>query len=321
MALSVRGAHRGASVPRSVPEHGMKDTHIAALAGRQFNRVSRAQLRELGLTEEAVDHRVGRGQLVIVEQGVFAVAPVLDDKWGRWSGATLTAPGTFLSHASASSAFGVLSPNVRYETVTRSGYGGPRRHGGLLVFRSRVLAGETTTFHGLPITTVPRTLLDLARDVRGVSDATLARAFREAVRLERTSVEEVAGFLRERRHRRGSRRLLGTVGRYSGLPIERARSGAEVRALEILRQARYPLPQLNVRIAGEEADLSWDEWRFIIEIDGGPFHLDVGEDARKEAAWRAAGWTVRRLPSDDVYQRPSRLLWLATDPGVPRSVL
>ncbi len=27
--------------------------------------------------------------------------------------------------------------------------------------------------------------------------------------------------------------------------------------------------------------------RLIIEIDGGPFHLDVGEDARKQAVWEA----------------------------------
>jgi very-short-patch-repair endonuclease len=111
--------------------------------------------------------------------------------------------------------------------------------------------------------------------------------------------------------------LLQVVARYSGLPLERARSGAEVRAFEILRDAKRPLPHLNRRIAGEEADLSWQEWRLIVEIDGGPFHLDVGEDARKEATWRAAGWTVRRLPSDAVYERPARLLRLATPPGVP----
>ena len=75
--------------------------------------------------------------------------------------------------------------------------------------------------------------------------------------------------------RRGSRRLLAVLGRYSGLPIERARSGAEVRALEVLRAAGYALPRLNARVAGEEADLSWAAVRVLIEVDGGPFHLDV----------------------------------------------
>jgi very-short-patch-repair endonuclease len=71
------------------------------------------------------------------------------------------------------------------------------------------------------------------------------------------------------------------------------------------------MPRLNDRIAGEEADLSWPSERLIIEIDGGPFHLDVGEDARKQAVWERAGWEVRRIDSDDVYERPHRLLLIS----------
>jgi very-short-patch-repair endonuclease len=83
-----------------------------------------------------------------------------------------------------------------------------------------------------------------------------------------------------------------------------------VRATEILRTAGRPLPRLNVRIVGEEADLSWPRHRLIIEIDGGPFHLDVGEDACKQAVWEGAGWTVRRLLAGDVYEHPGHLLAL-----------
>ena len=78
--------------------------------------------------------------------------------------------------------------------------------------------------------------------------------------------------------------------------------------MELLAEAGRPLPRLNVRINEEEADLSWPAVRLIVEIDGGPFHLDVGEDARKEAAWKAAGWAVSRVSSDDVYGRPHMLL-------------
>jgi very-short-patch-repair endonuclease len=81
--------------------------------------------------------------------------------------------------------------------------------------------------------------------------------------------------------------------------------------MEILRNAGRSLPRLNYRIAGEEADLSWGDVRVIVEIDGGPFHLDVGEDARKQAAWEGAGWAVRRLTSDDIYEHPERLLVFA----------
>ena len=109
----------------------MRDVQLAELAGRQFNRVSRWQLAELGFTEKAIRHRLERGRLVVLEQGVFAVPPVLEhDDWGRWMGATLTAPGTWLSHESAAAARGLWSLSRGLETVTRLGDGGPRRHGG-----------------------------------------------------------------------------------------------------------------------------------------------------------------------------------------------
>jgi hypothetical protein len=293
----------------------VRDVQVVELAGAQFNRVSRQQLGELGLGERAIAHRLATGRLVIVEEGVFAMAPVLEgDEWGRWMGATLTAEGSVLSHASAAAAWGFWSLPREFEIITRPGNGGPRRHGGVLAFRSATLDGDCEVLRGIPITSVARTLLDLAAHV---SDRALARALREAVRLHLITVEGLAGGLGRYRRRRGSRRLAVALARYTGLPVERARSGAEVRALEVLRAAGYPFPRLNIGIAGEEADLSWSRARLIIEIDGGPFHLDVGEDARKQACWEAAGWTVRRLSSDDVYKRPNRLLALAAPLNVP----
>ncbi len=65
---------------------------------------------------------------------------------------------------------------------------------------------------------------------------------------------------------------------------------------------------MNERIAGEEADLSWPAEKLIVELDGPQFHLDAAEDLRKQRAWEEAGWTVHRVPTDDVYLHPDRLL-------------
>jgi hypothetical protein len=290
------------------------------VAGRQFNRVSRAQLLASGLSPLTIDRRLSSGRLVSVEDGVYAFAPVLEhDEWGRWMAATLTAVGTVLSHLSAALAWALLTIPGELETVTRPGSGGPRRHGDVVVHRSSTLSGDVTTLRGIPITTVPRTLLDLTTQV---SDRALARAVREAVRLEHVTLHDLGDALGRFRGRRGVRRLGEVVSRYSGLPIARARSGAEVRAMEVIQSAGRPLPRLNVDVAGEEADLSWPAWRLVVEIDGGPFHLDRGEDARKEAIWRSAGWAVERVPSEDVYDRPYRLLDLATPPppNVPTTI-
>ena len=83
-----------------------------------------------------------------------------------------------------------------------------------------------------------------------------------------------------------------------------------MRALESLRAAGHDRVRLNFVVAGEEADLVFPDERLIIEIDGGPFHLDRGADARKEAAWRADGWAVQRLPSNAVYEHPEALVSL-----------
>jgi very-short-patch-repair endonuclease len=286
----------------------MRDVRLVELAGRQFNRVSRSQLHALRFDDAAIERRLHAGRLVIAEQGVYAVAPLLDDDRGSWMGATLTAPDTWLSHVSAAAARGFWGLPRAFETVTRPGNGGPRRHGGVLVFRSETLDGETTQLGPIPITTAERTLLDLAAHV---SEKTLARALREAIRLEATTLAAVVDAIGRHHRRRGSARLARIAERYSGLPLRRARSGAEVQALILLREAGRVLPTLNRRIAGEEADLSWARHRLIIEIDGGPFHLDAGEDARKQAVWERAGWAVCRLPSDDVYNHPGRLLALA----------
>lgn len=285
----------------------MRDVHLVALAAERHNRFSWRQAYALGLSETGLRHRLHAGRIVRVYDGVFAMAPVLDDDKGRWMGAALTAPGTALSHASAAAAGGFWSLPRDVETVTRPGDGGPRMIDGLLIFRSRTLGPWMTTRWGIPMTTPARTLLDLAPVL---SVRALKRCVREAVRLERTSIAEIVDVIAAHPGRRGTLKLLAVTEGYAALPLRRARSGAEVRGLELLRAHGHPMPRLNYRIAGEEADLSWPTFRVIVEIDGGPFHLDRGEDARKEAIWRAAGWEVRRCSSDDVYDAPHRFLAL-----------
>ena len=219
-------------------------------------------------------------------------------------GATLTAPGSRLSLGWAGFAWGFWYRPSGLITVTRPGSGGPRRLSGVKAHRSTTVVSESTELKGIPITSVERTLLDLARYAGG---AALARGVREACR-DQTSLSALATFTVERSNRKGAKRLLGVLKNYSDVPLHRARSGAEVRALVLLRAAKRPMPNLNVNIAGEEADLSWPSIKLIVEIDGGPYHEDVGEDTRKQAAWHGAGWEVRRIPADYVHDHPQKFL-------------
>lgn len=286
----------------------MLDVRLLELLERQCNRVSLAQLEALGFSRVDVHYRVATGRLRAVHQGVFAGRPFLDDPRGRWMAATLTAPGTCLSHASSAALHGFWDRRRNVETVTRAGNGGPRQLDGVFVYRSVRLWGNTTAVEGIPTTTPERAIIEMAPYV---DDGGLARAVREALRVERTTSEALLLVVDRHFRRRGTRRVLRALARYAGLPVNRARSGAELRALMVLRSAGRSLPRLNHQIAGEEADLSWPDERLIIEIDGSPFHQDIGADRRKEAVWRGAGWRVLRVPADAVYDAPERLLALA----------
>ncbi|MBV9212547.1 MAG: hypothetical protein JOZ25_02765 [Actinobacteria bacterium] len=192
-----------------------------------------------------------------------------------------------------------------YEVVTRPGAGGRRRLGGVLVFRSKALDGETTDLAGVPITTAERVLVDLAP---WLDDKRLGRAFREAIRLGRVTAASVRRTAERHRGRRGAAVLDGFAVRYARIPYRRTRSDAEGRALEVLHDAGCPPPLVNSRIAGEEADIAWLDRRHIVEVDGPQYHRFAGEDARKAAVWRRAGFTVRRVPSDVVYEAPGELV-------------
>jgi Protein of unknown function (DUF559) len=286
----------------------MRDVRLLELLEQQWNRASLTQIEALGYTRLDVSRWVASGRIRAVHEGVFAGRPFLDDQRGRWMAATLTAPGTCLSHASSAALHGFWDRRRSTETVTRLGSGGPRRIDGLLVYRSLTIAGSTMTIDGIPTTTSERAIIEMAPHV---DDPALARLVREALRTKVTTSERLLRAVDAYLGRRGTRRVLRTLAKYAGLPLSRARSGAEIRALMVLRDADRPLPRLNHKIAGEEADLSWASESLIIEIDGGPFHQDVGEDRRKETVWRGAGWAVLRVPSDDVYDAPERLLALA----------
>ena len=139
----------------------------------------------------------------------------------------------------------------------------------------------------------------------------MGRAFREALRLKVLTLRDLAGALARHRGRRGTCTLWDLTERYSSLPYRRTRSNAEARALEILHDADVEPPKVNLRVAGEEADLLWPHRRVIVEIDGPQFHQFSADDARKRQLWEGAGYTVRRISSDEVYARPEALIALA----------
>jgi very-short-patch-repair endonuclease len=282
----------------------MNDVQLLELAARQDRCVAARQLRALGYDDEAPS---SREWLVPVFDGVYVAGPVGDAPRTMWRAATLTTPDTFLTRESAATAYGFWDRPAPRITVVRPGNGGPMVLDGLRVYRSRTLDGDLTGLDGLPITTPERTIMDLAGQ-RRMHPATIGRMVRDAIRLELTSVDALFALLRRHRGERGVARLNVAASRYAGIPIRRTKSDAEALALTILHEHGLAPDAINIRIEGEEGDLIYFKRRLIIELDGPRYHLDHAHDQRKTRHWESRRWTVRRLPTDDVYLHPDRLI-------------
>src|SRR3954470_6777653 len=202
--------------------------NVRELLAAQYDVVAAWQLIAADWTRAMVDHRVSEHGWRVVHRGVYALTNAELTRHQLWMAATLTAPGSVLSHASAAACWGFRPWQSRFETITRPGSGGPKRTGSVLVARSRRLAGDcagdVTRHQGLEITTPARVLIDLAS---GLDDRAVGRAFREAIRLKTTTAAEVQAALERHPTRRGTRLLRELATRYASLPYERARSDAE----------------------------------------------------------------------------------------------
>jgi predicted transcriptional regulator of viral defense system len=114
-----------------------------------------------GYSREEIDWRIRTGRLHRLHAGVYAVGHRLIPREGRWMAAVLASgPEAVLSHWSAAALWGIR-PNSRERidvTVTHRSRSSSsiRRH------ISEVPDDERTVEEGIPVTTVPRTIFDLA---------------------------------------------------------------------------------------------------------------------------------------------------------------
>jgi Transcriptional regulator, AbiEi antitoxin/Protein of unknown function (DUF559) len=282
---------------------------IGALATRQGGVVSRAQLLETGLGEGAIDARVARGRLLVLHRGVYAVGHGAVSRRGSWIAALLcVGPGAVLSHGTAAAVWDLRLARGPIH-VSVGGRTGPLRHAGLVVHRPRRLPPDEVTEHdGLAVTTVERTLVDVAAraSVREL-EKTVAAAERVGV----LDAQALGAVLEASVGRRGIGRLRAALG-VAG-PDTFTRSELEERFLALLRRHRLPLPELNAWIAfgdgeGAEADALWRGSRLIAELDGFATHgtrRAFRDDRRRDRRLKLADYEVLRFTWDDVVDRPA----------------
>ena len=286
---------------------GAVDRWIAEAAWRQHGVVARSQLVEAGIGLAAIDHRVRCGRLHVVHRAVYAVGHrVLSDE-GRWLAAVLaTGPGAVLSHCAAARCWELGRWDVLEVTARERTRGRP----GIRLHYLPLEPDEITTTSGIPVTTLLRTLFDLAA---GVSARTLARVVNEAEvrRLpDRLSLED----------------LLERYPRRHGAPAVRAvladlapggtvsRSDLEARFREFVKVRRLPTPVFNAGlfVGGRwfECDCLWRAERLVVELDGRAAHGTSAAfelDRARDRMLHAAGWRVVRVTWRQLRREPEAI--------------
>jgi very-short-patch-repair endonuclease len=181
-----------------------------------------------------------------------------------------------------------------------------RRIDGVKVRRSRKLhPADVTTFKAIPITTVARTLVDLAAEL---TEDELARACHEAGVRYRTTPAEVAAVLARHPSSPGAAKLRRVM--QGDVPV--TLSKLEARFVSLLRAQDLPPPPHTNRPAGtHRVDCRWPEYRLTVELDGYRFHNSRHsweQDRRREREARARGDEFRRYTYGDVLEDPAFML-------------
>jgi very-short-patch-repair endonuclease len=174
--------------------------------------------------------------------------------------------------------------------------------------RSRLQdAADFTFFEEIRVTSVARTLLDLAAVVPSYE---LARALDRAERLERFDLAALEDVLSRAGKRRGTAALRHAIAAWRP---RQTRSELEDRHEELVRAAGLPAPQLNVLLQGEQAehevDAFWPAHRLVVQLDGFAYHRtrrDRERDAATDADLELSGYRVVRLTWDDVALHEAR---------------
>ncbi len=217
---------------------------LARLAAGQHSVVSVGQLAELGIGRSAVSRRVASGRLHRKHRGVYAVGHPRLTREGRFMAAVLACgPGAVLSHRDAATHWRLWDlerSSVDVTTPSRS-----RGHlGGIDVHRVRRLdAKDVTLRNGIPVTTVARTLVDLADILRRDRQTRLVR---EADQLRLLDLDALDACLSRAHGRRRLGVLRAVLEQHR--PGMVVRSELEHRFLELCSEAGLPPPETNARM-------------------------------------------------------------------------
>jgi very-short-patch-repair endonuclease len=287
------------------PQKPQRPGRIAwELARNQHGVVARRQLLRLGMSPDAIRHRVNCGRLHTIHRGVYVVGrPELTQR-GWWMAAALACGSlAVLSHLSAAELWGIRrtkNPSANQaptRVLSLIDVWVPRtttcRRPGIRAHRHSALPPEDQTRRErIPVTTPTRTLVDLATKL---NPNQLEAAVNEADRLGLVDPEALRAAVAERATLHGASALRRLLDRRTFTLTD---SELERRFLPLARAAGLPTPLTQQHLNGHRVDFYWPELRLVVEADGLRYHRTPSQqtkDRQRDQAHTAAGLTPLRF--------------------------
>jgi very-short-patch-repair endonuclease len=279
----------------------LRSGEIWKLARRQYGVVSRAQLVERGLNDDAISHRCSTGRLHRLRRGVYLVGRLELSRAGELMAAVLACGrGAVLSHRSAGEHYGVALRAYGSIDITVPAERRVRRPG-IRIHGRGLRPQDMTTHRGIPITAPPCTLVDLATVV---TERDLETAVNEADKLDLVDTEALGLAIREMPPRAGIGKLRRLLDRATFTLTD---SELERRFTPIAQAAGLPAPLTRQHVCGFRVDFYWPDLGLVVETDGLRYHRTPSEQARdriRDQALTAAGLTPLRFTHAQVrYER------------------
>lgn len=256
----------------------------AAIATGQWGRVAWCQLVAVGIDRHTIQRWLRDGRLHSVHHGVYAVGHTAPSVEADYMAAVLAGgPGAVLSHRSAARLLRLLrraaAPPPEITVPSTAG----RRRPGIVVHRVPASAArDRAIVAGIPVTAVPRVLLDLAPST---APDELARLCHEAWIHHRTTPAQIESCIARHPHKKGAAKLRRALG--SDVTLSQLESGF----VSLLARHALPLPRTNVVRRGDRVDCHWPRHGLTVEL------LSYGFHASRQAFERDVG---RRRRSNHV---------------------
>ena len=290
-----RGGGRLVHVVHEQTDRTSPDALIAVLATRQHGVISWRQLIDAGLGRGAIDHRCRSGWLHRIHRGVFAVGHPPLTREARWMGAVLACgDGAGLSHTCATALWEIRPYTGVWIDVTVPVRAGRTRRDRIRLHRSSTFdADDVTTHRGIPVTTIARTLLDVAATLKAPA---LARTIEQTEIRRLFDLAAVEETIARHPNHRGVAPLRRALALYRD--DEFTRSELEKAFLALCDTHGIPRPLVNHIVEGKEVDFFWPHQRVVVETDGRETHFTLAAyegDRARDAYLLTLGYRVLRF--------------------------